>query len=242
MRVKHYSASITSVHSRSSGPGFTHAVAHAGPSIAHRPTLTRLPSPAQSSPKQGTTTKSSPAELIPGMVDPYPDSMALLVALTEVNTGKGSVPGITGADELSTGRGSSAPDSHSGEEFTSIRNARLESRARTDFPGAGESHTTLRRGRNTAADGFHRWRATSSTAAHAPSEPWPRRPRRRSRICLPRLEATARQRSFEARCRRGCSPTTNRLASQRSEVSRPPFLHARPAIVESRRICAEVMG
>jgi hypothetical protein len=84
--------------------------------------------------------------------------------------------------------------------------------------------------------------ATTSTAAHAPSEPWPRRPRRRSRIRLPRLEATAWQRSFEARCRRGCSPTTNRLASQRSEVSRPPFLHARPAIVESRRICAAVMG
>jgi hypothetical protein len=157
LRVKHYSASITSVHSRSSGPGFTHAVAHAGPSIAHRPTLTRLPSPAQSSPKQGTATKSSPAELIPDMVDPYPDSMALLVALTEVNTGKGSVPGITGAGELSTGRGSSAPDSHSSEEFTSIRNSWLDSGARTDFTSAGETHPTTRRGRNTGADGFH-WR------------------------------------------------------------------------------------
>ena len=92
---------------------------------------------------------------------PYPDSTALLVAPTEVNTDKGSVPGITDAGELSTGGGSSAPDSRSGEEFTSIRNARLESRARTDFSGAGESHTTMRRGRNTAADGFHRWRATS---------------------------------------------------------------------------------
>jgi hypothetical protein len=157
LRVKHYSASITSVHSRSSGPGFTHAVAHAGLSIAHRPTHTRLPSPAQSSPKQGTATKSSPAELIPGMVDPYPDSMDLLVALTEVNTGKGSVPGITCAGELSTGRGSSAPDSHSGEEFTSIRNSRLDSGARTDFTSAGETHPTTRRGRNTGADGFH-WR------------------------------------------------------------------------------------
>jgi hypothetical protein len=51
------------------------------------------------------------------MVEPYPDSMALLVALTEVNTGKGSVPGITGTGELSTGRGSSAPDS------TPVRNS-----------------------------------------------------------------------------------------------------------------------
>jgi hypothetical protein len=41
-------------------------------------------------------------------------------------------------------------------------NVRLDSRAQTDSPDAGESHTTMRRGRNTNADRFHRRRDSTT--------------------------------------------------------------------------------
>jgi hypothetical protein len=85
--------------------------------------------------------KPSPVRLIPGIGGPYLNSTALLVALMKVNAGEGFALGITDAGEQSTGRVGFAPDSHSGEEFTSIRDRSARFEGTNGLPGCWCTHT-----------------------------------------------------------------------------------------------------
>jgi hypothetical protein len=116
--------------------------------------LHRLPSIDQRFLKQGSAAKPSPAGLIPGLGGPYLNSTTLLVALMKVNAGEGFASGITCASEQSTGRVGSAPDSHSGEEFTSIRDRSARFEGTNRILGYWCTHTATHPGRITGGQGI----------------------------------------------------------------------------------------
>jgi hypothetical protein len=102
--------------------------------------------------------KPSPARPNLHIGAPNFNSTVLLVAVMKANTGEGSIPGITSASEPSTRRGSSAPNSHSSEKFSSIRDRSALPEGTDRLPGCWRTHSATHQGCDTGAEEFRRQR------------------------------------------------------------------------------------